>query len=237
MERGAVTIWKLKICDDSIFHLRRSRQQHKHVSQHDREVLHEERVVGGGGVKTSTYLEMKNTKKFMTRDKSRKTQTQKLRKHKNAASLKEEERQMILNWNWSQGPKMRVARRSPGVAQYRWVATTGQNIKTKKFQRHHICSRRDGREKRPQQYGTTLSCHKEMVLIIFIISATTIVKKKLLQFSNTNKNSTRALLPSGPPSLSGWLTATMLDTPIRCVHSSTTLIASSSSIHHHYSML
>ena len=128
MEGGEVTIWKSKICAKSIFHLRRSRQQHEHVSQHDREVLHEERLVGGGGVKTSTYLEMKNTKKFMTRDKSRKTQTQKLRKHKNAASLKEEERQMILNWNWSQGPKMRVARRSPGVAQYRWVATTEQNI-------------------------------------------------------------------------------------------------------------
>ena len=81
----------------AFYHRRRSRQQHEHVSQHDREVLHEERLVGGGGVKTSIYLEMKNTKKFMARDKSRKPQTQKLSKHKNAASLKEEERQMILN--------------------------------------------------------------------------------------------------------------------------------------------
>ena len=64
--------------------------------------MHEERLVGGGGVETSAYLvlEMKNTKKFM-------------------ALLKHEEKQMILKQLWSQGPKMRVARRSPGVAQYR----------------------------------------------------------------------------------------------------------------------
>ena len=110
MEGGEVTIWKSEICAKSIFHLRRSRQQHEHVSQHDREVLHEERLVGGGGVETSTYLEMKNTKKFM-------------------APIKYREKQMILKQIWSQGPKMRVARRSPGVAQYRWVATTEQNIK------------------------------------------------------------------------------------------------------------
>ena len=112
LQISGITIWKLKVCEESIFHRRRSRQQHEHVSQHNREVLHEERLVGGGGVETSAYLvlEMKNTKKFM-------------------ALLKHEEKQMILKQLWSQGPKMRVARRSPGVAQYRWVATTEQNIK------------------------------------------------------------------------------------------------------------
>ena len=70
--------------------------------------------------------------------------------------------------SFAQGPKMRVARRSPGVAQYRQDILDILALALNWFlQGCNLCGWWDGREKRPRQHGTTLPRHQKMVLTNF----------------------------------------------------------------------
>ena len=77
----------------------------------------------------------------------------------------------------------------------------------------NLCRWWNGRKERPRQHGATLPRHQKMVSTQSLLNVTNTVAMIIMVIIDD-----RTLLPSGPPSLSGWLTATMLDTPIRSHH-------------------